>query len=177
MKRAKQLYLAIIIVCVIIIAWSTYYTLGGFDPVEVYVMEGKERTVIGNEYIEKFDYELLKARYQEIKTDIDSGKLKGQVAIVFFHDYEGDSIHYFVGASVDEINDVLRLPAGYDYKEFKTDKIFKVFLTQHWLVGPSREEVDEKMELKAIEEASVLQPFSMDLYFDDGSRSTERWAR
>ena len=177
MKRAKLIYLSIIVVCLIIIAWSTYYTLGGFEPIEVFVMEGKERTVIGNEYVEKFDYEILKQRYDETKAAIDSGRLKGQVAIVFFNDMEGDSTHYFIGAAVDEIKDVLRLPAGYSYKEFRTDKVFKVFLTQHWLVGPSREEIAEKMEIKAIEEASVLQPYSFDLYFADGSRSTERWAK
>ncbi len=179
MKRAKLIYSAIIIICLIIISWSTYYTLGGFDPIEVYVIEGKERTVIGKEYREKFDYDLLKARYRETKAAIDSGKLKGQVAIVYFNldESESDTVHYFVGAYKDEIKDVLRLPAGYSYKEFKTDKIFKVFLTQHWLVGPGREEIAEMMEIKAIEEGVVLAPYSFDLYYADDSRSTERWAR
>lgn len=177
MKRAKQFYLAIIIICVLIIAWSTYYTLGGFDPIEVYVMEGKERTIIGKEYNEKFNYKLLRERYEQMKADIDSNRLKGEVAIVYYEDAAPDSVHYFIGAYEDEIKDVLRLPAGYSYKEFKTNKIFKVFLTQHWMVRSSPEEIDELMEIKAIEEASILQPFSFDLYYSDGSQSTERWAR
>ncbi|WP_370090321.1 hypothetical protein [Ekhidna sp.] len=178
MKRAKLIYSSIIIICLIIISWSTYYTLGGFEPVEVYVMEGKERTVIGKEYWEKHDYELLKKRYHETKAQIDSGRLKGQVAIVFYdQEEESDTAHYFIGAYTDEIKDVLRVPAGYSYKEFKTSKVFKVFLTRHWLVGASREEVDQLMEIKAIEEGVVLQPFTFDLYYADQSRSTERWAR
>ncbi|MEQ8905099.1 hypothetical protein [Ekhidna sp.] len=179
MKRAKLFYSVIIIICLIVISWSTYYTLGGFEPMEVFVMEGKERTIIGKEYREKFDYDLLKARYHETKAAIDSGKLQGQVAIVYFNldESESDTVHYFVGAYKDEIKDVLRLPAGYSYKEFKTDKIFKVFLTQHWLVRPNREEIAEMMEVKAIEEGVVLQPYSFDLYYEDGSQSTERWAR
>ena len=179
MKRAKLIYLSIIIICLIIISWSTYYTLGGFDPVEVYVMEGKERTVIGKEYKEKFDYDLLKKRYEQTKTAIDSGRLKGQVAIVYFNEAtnSNDTTHYFIGAYMDEIKDVLRLPAGYSYREFKTDKIFKVFLTRHWMVSPSREEIAQMMEIKAIEEGVVLQPYSFDLYYADDSRSTERWAK
>ena len=177
MKRAKQLYLAIIIICIFIIAGSTYYTLGGFDPIEVYVMEGKERTIIGKEYFEKHSYKNLKERYEETRAAIDSNQLKGQVAIVYYEDAAPDSIHYFIGAYEDEIKDVLRLPAGYTYKEFKTNKVFKVFLTQHWMVAPDRDEIDEMMEIKAIEEASILEPYSFDLYYSDGSRSTERWAR
>ncbi|MEP0984531.1 hypothetical protein [Ekhidna sp.] len=179
MKRAKQFYLAVIVVCIVIIVWSVYYTLGGFDPVEVFVMEGKERTVIGKEYIERYNREEWGSHILETKAAIDSGKLKGQLTIVYFDNKNigKDSLHYFVGASVEEIRDVLRLPAGYDYREFRTSKVFKVFLTQHDLVKPSRDEVMSLMEVKAIEEGAVLQPLSFDLYYSDGSLSSEAWAR
>ena len=88
-----------------------------------------------------------------------------------------DSVHYFVGASIDEVNNVVMLPAGYDYKEFKTDKIFKVFITQHTLVRPTPDEIDEIMEVKAIEEGVVLQPISFELYYKDNSLSVEYWAK
>ncbi|WP_420317475.1 hypothetical protein [Ekhidna sp.] len=179
MKYAKQFYLAIIVICIVIIAWSTYYTLGGFDPVEIFVMEGKERTVIGKEYFEKYSFNDFDARIKETRTAIDSGILKGMLTVVFFkNDRIGsDSLHYFIGASTDEINDMLKLPAGYTYKEFKTDKIFKTFVTQHWLVQPTPEEMDELMEIKAIEEGEVLLPFWFQLYFQDQSLSVEYWAR
>lgn len=179
MKRAKQIYLAIIILCLIIIAWSTYYAMGGFDPVEIYVMEGQERTVIGKEYIEKYRYSEFKQRIEEAKADVDSGRLKGMLTVIFFeNDTIGpDSVHYFIGASREEIKDVLRLPAGYDYKEFRTDKIFKVFMTQHVLVRPTPDEIAELVQVKAIEEGSVLQPISFELYYSDRSFSVEYWAR
>ena len=179
MKRAKQFYLAIIIVCVIIIGFSTYFTLGGFDPVEVFVMKGTDRTVIGKEYIEAYDYDAFGSRMRETRAAIDSGKLKGMLTVVFFESESigKDSVHYFLGASIDEISDVLRLPAGYDYKEFRTNKLFKVFLTQHPLVMPSPEEIRELAQVKAIEEGAVLQPFSFELYYQDGSLSAEFWAK
>ena len=179
MKRAKQLYLAIIIVCLIIIAWSTYYTLGGFDPIEIYVMEGKERTVIGKEYIEKYRPSDFGLKMQQTKVEIDSGRLKGMLTVVFFeNDTIGDdSVHYFLGASRDEIKDVLQLPAGYTYKEFRTDKVFKIFMTQHVLVRPTPEEIGELVQVKSIEEGAVLQPISFELYYPDESFSVEYWAR
>lgn len=179
MKRAKQFYLAIIAISLIIITWSTYYTLGGFDEVEVFVMEGKERTVIGKEYIEKYRYADYKKRIEETKAEIDSGRLKGMLTLVIYeNDTIGqDSIHYFIGASIDEVKDVLRLPAGYTYKEFKTDKLFKVFITQHVLVRPTPDEINELMEIKAIEEGHVLQPYWFELYYKDESLSVEQWAK
>ncbi|MEO9872763.1 hypothetical protein [Ekhidna sp.] len=179
MKRAKQFYMAVIVICLIIISVSIYYTLGGFDPVDVFVMEGKQRTVIGKEYVEKYDFEIFGGRFDETKAAIDSGFLKGQLTVLFYDEYNlgKDSVHYFMGASIEEINDVLRLPAGYTYKEFKTDKIFKIFITQHWLVRPVPEEMKELMEVKAIEEGAVLQPVSFELYYEDESLSVERWAR
>ena len=178
-KRAKQLYLTIIILCVFIIGFSTYYTLGGFDSVEVFVMGGKERTIIGKEYIEAYDYDGFGKKMKETRAAIDSGKLKGMLTVVFFENENigKDSVHYFLGASVDEISDVLRLPAGYDYKEFSTSKLFKVFLAQHPLVMPSPEEIRELAESKAIEEGEMLHPYSFELYYEDKSLSVEFWAK
>jgi len=179
MLRAKIIYSVIIVVCLGIIAWSTYYTLGGFDPVEVYVMEGNERTVIGKEYIESYDYEEFHARMQETIAQIDSGRLKGMLTVVVYENENigKDSIHYFLGASQDVIKNVVRLPAGYEYKEFRTEKVFKMFITQHFLVRPSPEEIDELAQIKAIEEGVILQPLSFELYYEDQSLSVERWAQ
>lgn len=179
MKRAKRIYLTIIILSLVIIAVSTYYTLGGFDPVDVFVMEGKSRTVIGNEYIEKFEPSTFKQKMDSARSAINSGVLDGMLTVVFYENemIGADSVHYFLGASKDQISDVLKLPAGYEYQEFKTDKVFKVFITQHWLVRPSPAEVAEIVKVKAIEEGEVLLPFSFELYYEDESLSVEFWAR
>ena len=172
-------YSVIIVLCLIIIAWSTYYTLGGFDPVEIFIMEGKERTVIGKEYIEKYRLADFDIRMLETRTAIDSGRLNGMLTVVFFKNETigSDSVHYFIGASVDEVKDVFRLPAGYDFREFKSEKIFKIFITQHWLVQPLREEIEELMQIKSIEEGEVLTPFWFEMYYEDESLSVEYWAK
>lgn len=146
---------------------------------DVFVMEGKERTVIGREYREKFNKEAYHYRMLENRAAIDSGKLKGMFTVVFFEDKTlgADSVHYFLGAAVDEVNDVIRVPAGYDYREFSTDKIFKVFLSQHWLVRPLPEEVRQAAQLKAIEEGEVLAPYWFEMYYQDESLTVEHWAR
>ncbi len=179
MKRSKQFYLTIIISSLIIIGFSTYYTLGGFNTLEVFVMEGKERTVIGKEYIEKYNSSDFSKKMKETRKAIDSEILKGMLTVVFLENNTigKDSVHYFIGASLDGIKGVVRLPAGYTYKEFKTDKIFKLFITQHWLVQPVPNKIAEMMVVKSIEEATVLHPYWFELYYEDESLSIEYWAK
>lgn len=179
MKGWKLFYLTVIIILLLALVTSIYYTLGGFDPVEVFVMEDKERTVIGIEYVEKYDFEAFDFRMRETRSAIDSGRLEGMLTVVFYRDEKlgKDSVHYFLGASVDQVNDVIRLPAGYDYREFKTDKVFKVFLSQNRLVRPLPEEIEQLIKLKAVEEGRELQPYSFELYYKDESLSVEHWAK
>lgn len=179
MIRAKIIYSVIIATLLGILIWSTYYTLGGFDPVEIFVTKGAERTVIGREYIEKYNYETFDQRVREAMADIDSNRLKGKLAVVFFeNDTIGqDSIHYFIGAYRDEIKSVVRLPSGYDYKEFRASTVLKVFLAQHWLVRPSPEDIHELVQVRAIEEGVVLQPYWFELYYEDMTLSVEYWAQ
>ena len=142
-------------------------------------MEGKQRTVIGNEYIEKYRPSDFDEKMKAMRAEINSGTLDGMLTVVFYeNDTIGkDSIHYFLGASTDQVSDVLKLPAGYDYKEFRTDKVFKMFMTQHPLVRPNPNEVAEIVEVKAIEEGEILQPYSFELYYPDESLSVEYWAK
>ncbi len=179
MKAAKIFYLAIIIICLIVLAGSAYYVLGGFDEVEVYEFEGSERTVIGKHYIDKFEGDKLLTIMQETKSMIDNGRLRGQLALVDFQNdtIGSDSSHYFIGASFDEIRNVLELPAGFTYEEFKTRKIYRVFITQHPLVRPLPSDIRSMLEVRAIEDGEVLTPYTFDIYYSDGSWCTEAWVK
>ncbi|NQZ75033.1 MAG: hypothetical protein HRT61_02830 [Ekhidna sp.] len=177
--RTKRFYLSVIAICIVFVGVSTYCTLGGFDEVEVFVMEGKQRTVVGKEYLEKFRYVDFKNRIEEARAQVDSGKLDGMLTVIFFeNDTIGiDSAHYFIGSSNDEIVDVLRVPAGYTYREFQTNKTFKIFMTMHELVRPRPEKVAELMKAKAQGEGEELLPVAFELYYPDGSFSVEYWAK
>ncbi len=179
MKHAKQIYLTIIIVCLVVLVTSIYYALGGFDKLEVYEFEGTNRTVIGKHYIGKFSPEEIMSFTQEAKLLIDSGRLNGQLVLV---DYQSDTIgpdstHYFIGASFDEIRNIIELPARYTFEEYRTDKIYRVFIVQHPLVRPLPAEIRTLMEVKAITDGQVLLPYTFDLYYEDGSWCTEGWVK
>jgi hypothetical protein len=175
----KVVYLAIIILCLIIISYATYYALGGFQKVEVFVFEGGERTVIGQHYIGKLQPSEIREIVTEKKEMLDRGQLKGKLSIV---EYENDTIgsdssHYFIGASFEEIRNVLEIPSGYTYEEYSTSKIYRVFITQHPWVRPLPSDIRSMMEVRSIEDGEVLAPYTFDIYYEDGSWCTESWVR
>lgn len=177
MKRAKVIYLSIIIVCLSIISFSTYFILGGFDPIEIYFFEGTTRTVTGNEYV--IPNRQFASKMDSVKSKLTEFKLKGRLTSVIYQDgsVSEDSIHCFIGVSQDSVKGVQRMPAGFDYKLFQTDKIYKIFITQHPLVRPVPETIEEIMQAKASEEGEVLQPYTFELYYQDGSLSIEKWVK
>lgn len=182
MQRAKYLYLSVIILCLVIISGCIYYVLGGFDPVEVYLFDGPaERTVIGKEYFlpANDNSKEYNERMTEAWQDIQNGTLKGQLtSVIYVNDtLSKDSIHCFIGASFEEIKGVMRMPSGYEYRQFTTNRIYKIFVTQHALARPTPEENEQLMQVRSIEEGEVLQPYTFELYYEDNSLSIEKWVK
>ena len=146
---------------------------------EVYFFGGTDRTVIGKEYFIPDDKKDFYIKMDSAKADLLSGMLKGKLTAVIYQDEwrERDSLHCFIGASQDSVKGVVRLPAGYEYKQFSTDRIYKIFITQSGWVIPSPKSIEETLEVKSIEEGEVLQPITFELYYEDGSLSVEKWVR
>lgn len=171
--------MTIIVVCLIIISVSIYYILGGFEPVNVYLIDGTSRVVIGKEYFIPDDREAFFQKMDSARMDIENEKLKGDLTAVIYENdtIAEDMIHCFIGASRDGIKGVVRMPAGFKFRQFTTDQIFKVFITQHWLVQPLPEEIEEMIQVRSIEEGKVLQPLTFEVYYPDNSLSVEKWAK
>jgi len=178
MKRAKAFYLSFIVACLAIIAGCIYYLMGGFDPVEIYFFEGNTRTVIGREYVLRDDNKYFQREMDSIYADIQAGTLKGMLTAVIYQDeHLKDSTRYFLGASQDGSKGVARVPAGFDYRQFSTDRIYKIFITQSGWVSPTPKEIEEIMQVKSIEEGEILKPYTFELYYKDGSFSVEKWVK
>lgn len=177
MNKMKNLYIIIIIICLLIISVSIYYVLGGFDTLEVFEMGGADRTVVGHKYTGRHNDPRLDSIRQVIVEDLQSGKLKGRLTLI---DYYGqmkdrDSVNLFIGASFDGASDIVRIPAGYDYLQFDSTKIFKIFLSQRKIARPTPEKIYQLVKQKAKETGVVLRPYSFEIYYKDGSLSVEYW--
>ncbi len=152
--------------------------MGGFNPIEIYFFDGTTRTVIGKEYVLPNGNEHFKEKMDSAKADILNGNLKGKLTAVIYPKGESeDSSRYFIGVAQDSIVGIIRIPAEFDYRQFKTDRIYKIFITQSSWVAPAPHEIEEMMELRAIEEGEMLKPYTFEIYYEDGSFSIEKWVR
>ena len=177
---SKTLYLIVIVVCLSVVSAGIYFILGGFEETEVYFFDGTDRMVIGKEHFLKNDKKSFYAEMDSAKADLLSGVLKGKLTAVIYQDewQEKDSLHCFIGVAQDSVKGgVVRLPAGYDYRQFSTDRIYKIFVTQSMWVVPSPKTLEETLQVRSIEEGEVLQPVTFELYYEDGSFSVEKWVK
>ncbi|MEM9895075.1 MAG: hypothetical protein AAF789_01785 [Bacteroidota bacterium] len=178
MKRKKILYSISIVVSLSALLVCFYFFLGGFNEIEVYEAQGIQRTVVGKEYIlpnklRNPEFEKLDEALQYLET----GKLKGELTNVIYNDSTLiDSTRFFIGASFDGFSSVVRMPSGYSSREFETEKILQVFITQSTWVRPMPDEVSKKMEKEAQMKGYTLQPLDFEIYYKDGSLRQERWA-
>lgn len=179
MQKSVYLYLSIIVVCVLIISTSVYYGLGGFEKTEIFFFEGTTRGVIGREHLIPNDRKTYFEKMDSARMDLQNGKLKGNLTSIIYNNshLEGDSIRCFIGAFQDGVSGVVRMPAGFEFRQFKTDRIYKIFLTQHLIVRPTPGKIEEILEVKSIEEGELLQPFTFEIYYEDNSMSIEKWVK
>lgn len=177
MKNSKSLYLFVIVFCLVLISSGIYYLLGGFKKLEVYFFDGSERTVIGKEFFIRDGNKDFNTKMDSVALAIKSGTLKGDLTAVIYDDdwKERDSLHVFIGAAQHNASGIMQIPAGYTYKEFSSSRVYKVFISQNGWVRPSTDEVEEVLEIKAIEEGEVFQPITFEVYFQDGSFNVEKW--
>ena len=176
MLRAKIIYGVVIAILIGILAAIYYYYIGGFDPIEVYKMEGEQRTVIGKEYTINSNYTSYNKIMAEAKAQLDSGLLKGELtSVVDLTFQDDDSIKVFVGASFEGFKDVLQIPASYSYREFEASTIYKVFVTQRASARPTPDKIAALVEEKTQQEQTASPTTSMEIYYEDGSLRVEFW--
>ncbi|MEM0940587.1 MAG: hypothetical protein AAF600_10235 [Bacteroidota bacterium] len=179
MKSIRPIYWGVIVIGLMIVLVGIYHLLGGFDPIKVNFFDGATRTVIGKEYYIPNDHKTFRTKMDSATIDLENGTLIGKLTTVVYQDgwIKKDSIHCFIGASQDSIKEVLRVPPGYDYRRFSTNRIYRVIITQNQWTQPTPETIEEIMEIKSTEEGDTLQPFTFELYYRNRSLYVEKWIK
>ena len=178
MIKQKLIYSVLIALLLVALVVIYYYHIGGFAPVEVYVVEGEQRTIIGKEYVIKADGKQYTKIMSEAKSKLDSGFLTGELTALINLSYQSeDSIKIFVGSSFEGFRNILQIPSGYSYKELSSDTIFRVYLTQKSEARPTPERIDKLVNMKVKETNSRIPSLSMEIYYPDHSLRIEYWVK
>ena len=176
MKSLKTIYIGIFIF--FFLTLSFYFILGGFDPVEIRFFNGTTRTVIGREYVLPDGNKYFQQQMDSLKTSLLEKNLSGILtAVVYQNEDLKDSIRYFLGAAQDSTKGVPRVPAGFDYRQYHTDRVYRIFVKQSNWTHPTPEKIEELMNAESIKEGETLEPYTFELYYEDGSFSIEKWVK
>ncbi len=176
MTRHFFIYIFISVVSVCIILTSVYYWLGGFDEVNVYELEGQEKTIIGKYYKGYRNSPEITEYFNQCQRLVMDSSVIGTVTRVV---YKNDSlayneVEYFIGIDLAE-EQMAMAPVGFQIREFSSSKRFAVFLSMNPWVRPSSKKIDQMFESKAASMDYNLSDILLEIYYIDDSMSIEAW--
>jgi hypothetical protein len=171
--KSQRIYLTLIVVFLLIIGFSIYYLLGGFEERKVYTQEGIEKYLIGETFIGTPGQE--EEIFQMMRGLLRDSVVKGDLTVI---SYQNDTIadnqvHLFVGIALSSA--MAEIPVGYEKKQLATTARLRVFLTRHPLVRPPSSSIEEMISEAAAEKGWELRPFFLETYFPDNSVIVEGW--
>lgn len=154
------------IASLLIIFLIVYYFLGGFNTIEIQIVNAENYVIAGKTYQGPFEEDSLKNIFFQMRAYIDHGQLQGTVSVVNYDlDYASvDSIHQLIGILVDT-------PAS-GPEDIQTDtliaqKAVRAIVHAHPIVMPRPDQVIEKIKAYARENAITLKDYSVEQYIAD----------
>lgn len=172
----RNIYAALSLFFLATIAVSSYYLMGGFDPIKVYQLEPKNRLVAGKYFVpgtytnEAYEHGVM------CKELIASGEMSGLLTdIVYLQDTLPGELGRFIGISLDE--EVTEIPSGFEVRTFESKSPrFAVFMSMHVLVRPRPPKIEAMLLAKAQEDGYELRPLFFHMTYADNSATVEGWS-
>lgn len=176
-KRARYIYLGLIVIFLGVIIASIYYMLGGFEPVNVYRLDPKARVVAGKYFSGYYNDEAPREFGIHCRELIESQQLEGTLTTINYkHDTLAQKeVSLFVGITL--AGEMAEIPQGFEVREFAPAKCYAVFLSMHVLVQPRPHQVETMLLEAAQENDDELEDFFFELRYPDNSLSVEAWVK
>lgn len=173
LKKQKILYLSIIVVLTVVIGYSCYYLLGGFDEREVIELGSVKRNIVGKPFTGYYAHPDLEDIWINARQLVKDGAIPGSLALVNFQvdSLDNDEVSQFIGIAIE--GGMAEIPAGYEVMEIKMDNRLMIALTMHPLVRPSPSTIEEMLSSFANDRNVKLGDYTVELHFLDNSMVIE----
>lgn len=175
-KRARYLYLSLIVIFLAIIISSVFYILGGFDEIKVYVLDPESRVVVGKQFNTRYTSTAPRDFGIYCRELLENNELEGTLTtITYLNDtLESDEVSMFIGVTL--TSDMAEIPQDFEIREFKPARRYAVFLSMHVLVQPRPPKIEGMLNAAAQANGDELENYFMELRYPDYSLSVEGWA-
>ncbi|MBV6644713.1 MAG: hypothetical protein KI790_04655 [Cyclobacteriaceae bacterium] len=171
--RPLHIYVLVSAVSLIVIGYSVYYLLGGFDKIKVYQIEGGKWSVAGQYFEGEYSPRTIESYFERARDLILEKRMEGTLCVVNYYtdDMGEDNVKLFVGVMLGK--DMTEIPQGFEVREFEAEKKLAVFLSMHPLVRPTPPKIHGLIFGEAQELNVQLQDYFFELYYQDNSMSIE----
>lgn len=169
--QRKWLWMIAALAIVIVVA---YFVLGGFHEVVLEVAEVENYTIVGNHYEGAYVRDTIARSFFQAKELLETAAVSGELAVVNFEKAVGeDSVHLFIGILLQQ--QALEGPKNLERRHIEGGKIVRATIESHSLVMPTREKIEQKMEVFAAENNFSLTALTIERYVSDDKLVIERF--
>ncbi len=173
LKQQKIFYLSLIVVLLMILGYTSYYLLGGFEEKEVIRGGPIKRNIVGKSFRGFYKHPDLEKIWLENRELIESGAIPGSLAVITYESdsLDNDEVHQFIGIAIE--GGMAEIPMGFEVKELRMDERLLIALVMHPLVRPSPRTIANMFTDFAALDGDRLGSYTLELHFQDNSMLVE----
>lgn len=173
LKQQKIFYLSLIVVLLVILGYTSYYLLGGFERKEVTRGGPIKRNIVGKSFKGFYKHPDLEKIWIENRELIESGAIPGSLAVITYENdsLDNDEVQQFIGIAIE--GGMAEIPMGFEVKELRMEERLLIALVMHPLVRPSPRNIASMFDDYAAIEGDALGDYTLELHFKDNSMLVE----
>ena len=173
LRQQKNFYRSLIVVLLVILGYTSYYLLGGFEPKEVTPGGPIKRNIVGKSFTGFYKHPDLEKIWIENRELWESGSISGTVAVINYKSdtLDHDEVQQFIGVVIE--GGMAEIPMGFEVKELTMDARLLIALVMHPLVRPSPKTIEGMFEDFADKEGVSLGNYTLELHYEDNSMLVE----
>ncbi len=146
---------------------GVYYQLGGFNEVEVQLINTNNYVIAGREYQGLFNEDSLSNYFIQIKEYADDGQSEGVVGVVTYglDSVPRDSIHQFFGIMIGA--SPYKIPEDFEVDTLYAQKAVRAIVCAHPMVMPHPDQVITKIRAYAQKVGLSIKDYSIEQYTEE----------
>ncbi|KAA5544144.1 hypothetical protein [Adhaeribacter rhizoryzae] len=128
-----------LILLVLVVGFSVYAYLGGFNNPEIKVTTSKTQYIAGTYYAGPIEGEELGLVFRKAAEVLEKKELAGQLANIYYNSPEKqtDSLKAFIGILIQDTT--AQLPAGYQLQKLPGGKkVVQATINAHYMLSPKK---------------------------------------
>jgi effector-binding domain-containing protein len=144
-----------------------YYFLGGFNTIEIQVVDAENYVIAGKSYRGSYQEDLLKDYFSQMKAHVDRDQLRGTVSVVNYGLEYGstDSVNQLIGVLMD--TPFSPVPEHIEVDTLMAQKVVRAIVHAHPVVMPRPDQVIDKIKSFAKEHKLTLREYVIEQYIEE----------